>query len=174
MKAYIRLTNTLLHSAPRWSSPASPSGTGENPGPPSTGDPRAADADRVPSVERKRLGFFPIRVGDGDVEGMVSTRLFPMSAKERRTIGRPIVSRLRLSSWCRPSSVSRRCRPELNDRTTPVNRERLIGFLKRPWMRSCCRPATLAVELRIRTELKEQLRQCVAFVQLLGRKTLAT
>jgi hypothetical protein len=127
------------------------------------------------SDEKDALRILPLRVGDGDVKGIPSNTIFIDARKKpAQQTAELIVSRLRL---IRPDVGGNRggdprfvylaeCTPDLEDPAKPINREVMKTFLEDlGW--TVLPNSEYPVE-QYRSLLEQDLKQCLAFVQLLG------
>ncbi len=129
---------------------------------------------RVHPDKKEVNRILPLRVGDGDLPGLLETTIYDEARGENpKAVADRIVNRLRTF---RPDAGKLRvflaeCTPDLDIETEPVNRGRLQAFLEEQCGCSVVPKSSLAdgapgdYPARLRAELKE----CDAFVQLLGR-----
>ena len=168
----IRLTNTLLHTRSTVVIPCVSERYGEKPW--TKTEHRAIRELQMriddTRIRRSACGFSPSVSAMEMSRVSVSTRSCPISDQEGRRSGRPHrIAATADSSWRRPSSVS--CRmPTGVERSHDSRQPRAVdrhSSRGRGWI---VLPAGDVAMNADPTELKEQLRQIIAFVQLLGRK----
>ena len=121
-----------------------------------------------------------MRVGDGDVEGIFVTRICPdIREKPVAQTAELIINRLRLirpdlvtgsASGEAPGSQHRiylaECTPDLEDLDKPINRPRIKAFLEELGYEVL--PTTEYPAEQYQTLLEQDLKGCIAFVQLIG------
>jgi hypothetical protein len=127
--------------------------------------------------KRDAYRILPLRVGDGNVDGVLFNTICPdvRSPKSIAQTAGLIINRLRLivpDAGMRPAAASARCiylaecTADLDDPDKPINRGRMKAFLQElGWT---VLPATEYPPEQYQASLEHDLRQCRAFVQLLG------
>ena len=134
---------------------------------------------RASQNEKDAFRVLPLRVGDGDVRGIPFNAICPDARKRPITdTADLILNRLRL---IRPDATHgteaaahdsarfvylAECTPDLDDPSKPINRERVKDFVAElGWnvLPSAEYPAE-----QYQSRLEQDLRQCQAFIQLLG------
>ena len=131
--------------------------------------------------ETDRHRILPLRVGDGDVPGIFMNAICPdIRKKPPSETAQLIVNRVYSSSPATTCSVAKasqtqrnvhrvylaKCTPDLDDATKPVNRNRLQAFLKDSgWT---VLPTSQYPTDEYPSLLERDLKECLAFIQLLG------
>ncbi len=126
-------------------------------------DPDRNAADRI----------LPLRVAEGDVEGLLDNAIWADARKcAPKQTAELIVHRLRqfAPDAGRPRVFLAECTSDLEDEEKPVNRQRLQTFLEEDleWVVLPRSPLTEPLSDQYRSLLEAELKQCLAFVQLLG------
>jgi len=121
--------------------------------------------------ESKRI--LPLRVAEGDVEGLLENAIWIDARKHRpnQTAGL-IVRRLRefVPDAGKPRVFLAECTPDLEDESKPVNRQKLQLFLEEE-LDCIVMPRSPLTEQSFdeyKKLMREDLQQCLAFIQLLG------
>jgi hypothetical protein len=120
--------------------------------------------------------ILPLRVGEGDVDGVPFNTICPDARqKPVAQTAELIVNRLRLivpdagrgtDSAASPCVYLAECTPDLDDPTKPINRDRIKAFLEDLGWTVLPRSEYQPAEYQI--HLQNDLKECLAFVQLLG------
>ena len=132
------------------------------------------------TAKSDRHRILPLRVGDGDVEGIFVNTICP-DAREKPAAqtAELIINRLRLirpdldtgsASGEAPGSRHRiylaECTPDLEDLDKPINRPRIKAFLEELGYEVL--PTTEYPAEQYQILLEQDLKGCIAFVQLIG------
>ena len=130
-------------------------------------------------AERDSLRILPLRVGEGDVKGIFVTAICPDIREKPVAQTELIINRLRLirpdldarsASAEAPGSRHRvylaECTPDLEDLDKPINRPRIKAFLEELGYQVL--PTTEYPAEHYQTLLEQDLKECFAFVQLIG------
>ena len=132
------------------------------------------------TAKSDRHRILPLRVGDGDMEGILFNTICP-DAREKPVAQTAalIINRLRLirpdlvpgsASGKAPGSQHRiylaECTPDLEDLGKPINRQRMKAFLEELGFELL--PTTEYPAEQYPTLLEQDLKGCIAFVQLIG------
>jgi hypothetical protein len=130
---------------------------------------------RTSDDEKDSFRILPLRVADGEVKGTpFNTIYLDARTKSAAQTAELIVNRLRL---IRPDAGRNRggaprfvylaeCTPDLEDPAKPINRERMKTFLENlGWV---VLPNTEYPAEEYRSLVEQDLKQCMAFIQLLG------
>lgn len=129
---------------------------------------------RTSEERRDIFRILPLRVGDGEMKGtLFNTIEIDARTKSATQTAELIVNRLRLirPDAGRNAGTSRfvylaECTPDLEDPAKPVNREVMKTFLEDlGWM---VLPNSEYPAAQYRSLVEQDLKQCLAFVQLLG------
>jgi hypothetical protein len=117
------------------------------------------------TAKSDRLRILPLRVGDGDVEGIFVNTICPdIREKPAAQTAELIISRLRLIR--RYHVYLAECTPDLEDPDKPINRARMKAFLEELGFEVL--PTTEYPAEQYQILLEEDLKGCIAFVQLIG------
>jgi hypothetical protein len=131
--------------------------------------------------EKGSLRILPLRVGDGDVEGLDFTTICPdVRNRPIESTAELIINRLRLirpesERSLGPSAAQNsprriylaECTADLEDTSKPINRHRMKAFLEElGWI---VLPSGEYPVDEYQSRLEADLKECLAFVQLLGR-----
>jgi len=125
--------------------------------------------------EKASHRILPLRVGDGDVEGVPFNTICPDA--RRKPVAQTaelIVNRLRLivpEAGPGPDTPSRcvylaECTPDMDDPAKPINRGRMKAFLED--LRWTVLPSSEYPPDQYQSLLENDLKECLAFVQLIG------
>lgn len=132
------------------------------------------------TAKSDRHRILPLRVGDGDVEGIFVNTICP-DAREKPAAqtAELIINRLRLirpdlvtnsASGAAPGSQHRvylaECTSDLEDLDKPINRQRMKAFLEELGYEVL--PTTEYPAEQYPILLEQDLKECIAFVQLIG------
>jgi hypothetical protein len=116
------------------------------------------------TVKSHRLRILPLRVGDGDVEGILVNTICPDARKKPAAqTAELIISRLQLIR--RYHVYLAECTPDLEDPDKPINRQRMKAFLEELGFEVL--PTTEYPVDKYQILLEQDLEKCIAFVQLI-------